>query len=170
MKNQVRINERITAYRVMLILPDGTNKGEMLRVAAIELARQDGLDLVEVSGGATPVCKIMDYGKMLYEQKKREKHNVRHSDTGKEIRFKFNTGEHDLQIKKNKVKEFLQDGHKVLIAMHLSGREKYVAKGTAARDKFLAIVKEFSPQVKPSDIKEAGKGFSFVLYPSSIVP
>jgi translation initiation factor IF-3 len=73
MKN-ARINERIGAHRVVLIDKDGTNKGEILKFAALEMARKDGLDLVEVSIAPVPVCKIMDFGKVQYEKQKSEKH------------------------------------------------------------------------------------------------
>lgn len=164
MKN-VRVNERITNYRVILILPDGTNKGEMLRAAALEMARSQGLDLVEVSPGPIPTCRAMDYGKMLYEKKKREKGH-QHAPDLKEMKLKFNIGEHDLAIKTKKIKEFLEGGHKVAITMRLSGRERYVGQGTVAREKFLAIVKELNPAVNPKDVKESGSGFTYLLSPS----
>ena len=66
MNKTVRINNRITAYRVRLITADGENKGEMLTQAALCLAREQGLDLVEVASGPLPVCRIADFGKIQY--------------------------------------------------------------------------------------------------------
>jgi translation initiation factor IF-3 len=164
---RARINEGISAYRIKLILPDGTNKGEMIKTAALEMARRDGLDLVEVAPGAIPVCKIMDYGKVLYEQKKLARHNAKHRPSIKEIRIKYGTEVHDVEIKKKKISEFLADGHDVLLSMKLSGREKYVAGGSAAKDRFIQLVKEFSPSFRASDIQETGRGFSYLLRHSS---
>lgn len=163
MKTQ-RVNERISAYRVVLILSDGQNKGEMLKSAALDMARRDGLDLVEVSPGPVPVCKIIDFGKMLYERSKKEK--KQHTPVVKEIRMKYATGDHDLDIKKKKITEFLEDGHKVLVFMKLSGRERYVGQGSTAKEKFISLVKQFSPTLKMSDIQESEKGLSCMLHPS----
>jgi len=65
-----RINEKIPAYRVILIAQDGTNRGEILKTAALDIARQEGLDLVEVGDGPVPVCKLMDYGRSNTKNKK----------------------------------------------------------------------------------------------------
>lgn len=157
------VNERIKAYRVKLILSNGENKGEMLKLAAIDLARREGLDLVEVSSGAVPVCKIMDFGKLKYEQSKAEKHQ-KHSPSVKEIKVNYNTGEHDLEIKRKKCVELLADGHKVVFVMQLKGREKFVT-GNAAKEKFKTLVTEYFGTFKVSDIQDGGNNFRVVVTP-----
>jgi translation initiation factor IF-3 len=158
-----KINERISAHRVVLILPDGTNKGEMLKFAAIDFARQQGMDLVEVSTGPIPTCRIMDYGKVRYQKAKRDRQKS-HAPSNKEVRFSYLTEDHDIGIKRRKVTEFLADGHKVLIFMAVRGRERYVGD-KSAQEKFASFVREFAPTLKATDIQENGKGYSFVVHP-----
>jgi translation initiation factor IF-3 len=164
MKTQARVNERIIATRVRLILPDGENRGEVPKFTALNLAREMGLDLVEVSPGPIPVCKIVDYGKMLYEKSKAERHQA-HTPSTKEMQISYNIGEHDLEIKKKKVTEFLKGGHKVIFTMKVKGRERYVARGIA-KEKFQTIVQSLVPTTKPSDIAENGSGYVVVFHPN----
>ena len=91
-------------------------------------AREAGLDLVEVAPTSDPpVCRIMDYGKWQYQQKRklREAHkkNVRHTATLKEIRLRPETDKHDLDIKVNHAREFLEKGHKVQFTVFFRGRQ-----------------------------------------------
>lgn len=102
--------------------------GVIERQEALDKAREAGLDLVEVApANDPPVCKIMDYGKWLYEQKRKErdahKKNVRHSVTLKEIRLRPETDKHDLEIKLKHGKEFLDKGHKVQFTIFFRGRQ-----------------------------------------------
>ncbi len=92
------------------------------------MAREGGLDLVEVAPTSDPpVCRLMDYGKWLYEQKRkvREAHkkNLRHTSTLKEIRLRPETDKHDLQIKVKHGREFLEKGHKVQFTLFFRGRQ-----------------------------------------------
>jgi len=93
---------------------------------AMKLARERGLDLVEISPTADPpVCKITDYGKFQYEQNKKA-HQQRKSSRGsqlKEVKFRPNTAEHDYQVRKNQIIRFLGDGHKVRAMIFHRGRE-----------------------------------------------
>jgi len=98
------------------------------RYLALNRAREAGLDLVEVSPNSDPpVCRIMDYGKWLYQQKRkiREAHkkSAHHSGTLKEIRLRPETDKHDLGIKVNHAREFLEKGHKVQFTMFFRGRQ-----------------------------------------------
>ena len=93
---------------------------------ALELARGQELDLVEISPTATPpVCKILDYGKYKYEQTKKERKAKKGQKIGllKEVRFRPKIEEHDLQSKIKKVKEFVEEGNKVRIVVRFRGRE-----------------------------------------------
>lgn len=134
----------------------------MLKSAALEIAKTEGLDLVEVSPGSIPVCKIMNYGKFQYDKSKQQK--KQHSPGTKEIRIKYNTGESDLQRQVSKVREFLEDGHSVLFVMQVRGRERFVSHGLA-KEKFISIVKELNSCIKPSDIQENERGYTTTLHP-----
>src|SRR5207302_8888322 len=93
---------------------------------ALKLAREKNLDLVEISPTAQPpVCRIMDYGKFLYEQEKKERAAKKHQKTTviKEVKFRINVDEHDYQTKKNHVLRFLDDGDKVKATIFFRGRE-----------------------------------------------
>lgn len=120
-----RINERIRAREVRVIADSG-QLGIMTPGEALKVARAQGLDLVEISPTAEPpVCKIMDYGKYLYQQSKRQ-HEARkrqHHVVVKEVKFRPNVDEHDYQFKKNHVVRFLGDGDKVKVTILFRGRE-----------------------------------------------
>lgn len=109
-----------------LIDAEGRQLGLMITSEALRLARESGLDLVEVSPDSSPpVCKIMDYGKYKYEQKKkahqaRARQKIVHI---KELRLRPKTEEHDLMVKIKKAREFLEDGDRVQINLLFRGRE-----------------------------------------------
>jgi len=124
----LRVNAKIRAERVRLIDESNNQVGIVKRYVAMSKAREAGLDLVEVAPTSTPpVCRIMDYGKWLYEQKRsaRESHKKshRHIAVLKEIRLRPETDKHDLDIKLNHAREFLEKGHKVQFTMFFRGRQ-----------------------------------------------
>jgi translation initiation factor IF-3 len=93
---------------------------------AKRIARESGLDLVEVSPTANPpVCRIMDYGKFQYTQNRKQKLNKKAGATHavKEVKFRASTEDHDYQTKVNKIKQFLEKGHKVKVTLFFRGRE-----------------------------------------------
>jgi translation initiation factor IF-3 len=104
----------------------GGQLGVMQPFEAVRLARERGLDLVEISPTADPpVCKITDYGKFLYQQNK-QAHQQRKSSRGsqlKEVKFRPATAEHDYQVRKNQIIRFLGEGHKVRAMIFHRGRE-----------------------------------------------
>ena len=113
---------------VRLIDELNNQAGIVERREAISRAREAGLDLVEVAPTSDPpVCRIMDYGKWLYEQKRKiregRKKSQHHSATLKEIRLRPETDRHDLAIKLNHAREFLEKGHKVQFTMFFRGRQ-----------------------------------------------
>jgi len=124
--DRTRINERIRAREVRVIDEDGAQLGVMQPFEAMRLARERGLDLVEISPTADPpVCKITDYGKYQYQQNKRA-HEQRKSSRGsqlKEVKFRPATAEHDFQVRKNQIIKFLGEGHKVRAMIFHRGRE-----------------------------------------------
>ena len=123
---ETRINERVRAREVRLIDEEGQMLGVMTSQQALGLARERGLDLVEVSPMALPpVCKLMDYGRFKYEQAKRESEARKHQKTTelKEIRMRPRTDDHDLSVKVRKIEEFLGEGDKVKVGVIFRGRE-----------------------------------------------
>ncbi len=113
---------------VRLIDEQNEQLGILETPVAMERAREAGLDLVEVAPTSDPpVCRIMDYGKWLYEQKRKTrealKKHQRHSATLKEIRLRPETDKHDLEMKLKHGREFLEKGHKLQFTMFFRGRQ-----------------------------------------------
>lgn len=122
MTKQFRMNNQITATTVRVVYSDGTQTTVMPLTQAIAEAERLNVDLIEVSPTASPpVCKLMDYGKFLYQQQKAIK--VNKSPEMKEIQLSPTIGTHDLTIKRNKIVEFLTDGHRVKVVVRFRGRE-----------------------------------------------
>ncbi|HSQ19468.1 MAG TPA: translation initiation factor IF-3 [Blastocatellia bacterium] len=122
----VRVNERIRVREVRVIDEDGAQIGVMTPQQAIEIARGKGLDLVEIAPQAQPpVCRIINFGKYQYEQKKKQKEAKAKQTfiTVKEIKFRPGTDEHDYEFKKNNAIRILHDGDKVKATVHFRGRE-----------------------------------------------
>ena len=125
-KRFIRTNERIRAREIRVIDAEGQQLGIMPPFEALKKAREQNLDLVEISPTAQPpVCRIMDYGKFLYEQEKKERAAKKHQKviTVKEVKFRINVDEHDYEFKKNHVLRFLDDGDKVKATIFFRGRE-----------------------------------------------
>jgi len=122
----VRVNERIRTAEVRVIDEDGAQVGVMPPRQALEMARSKGLDLVEIAPQAQPpVCRIINFGKFQYEQKKKQKEAKAKQTfiTVKEIKFRPGTDEHDYDFKKNNAVRILHDGDKVKATVHFRGRE-----------------------------------------------
>ena len=116
----------IRARQIRVISSKGDQLGIMAPSAALHIAEEEGLDLVEVSPKAEPpVCRIMDYGKYRYQLSKREKESKKHQHTVtvKEIKYRPKTGDHDYENKTKHVREFLEQGNKVKITIMFRGRE-----------------------------------------------
>jgi translation initiation factor IF-3 len=126
---RIKINHHITAPELRVIGASGENFGVLSRTAALALAEEKGLDLIEIAPTANPpVAKIMEFGKFQYLENKKaklSKTKSRHSET-KSIQVKIGTGERDLAIKANKASEFLVKGHRVKVNLFLPGRTKYM--------------------------------------------
>lgn len=123
MKNQYRVNEQIHVREVRVVSEDGSEVIPTRK--AMDLARQQGVDLVEISPNAQPpVCRLIDYSKFLYQQKKRQKEMKQKQVKVevKEIRFGPQTDEHDYQFKLKHAQEFLLEGNKVRAYVFFRGR------------------------------------------------
>ena len=140
LKKQQRINEQIRVTPVRVIGDDGTQLGILATEAAIQAARKVNLDLVEVAPNEQPpVCRIMDYGKYKYQQKKRQHKSVSHQARMKEIRVRPKTGEHDIEVKVNRARDFLQHKSKVVVTVVFRGRElAHIEEGRRVIDGVIA--------------------------------
>ena len=121
-----RINDAIDAEEVLLIGDGGEKEGVMSRDAALRLADEKGLDLVEVSPQAQPpVCKLLDYGKFKYQEQKKanEARKRQKVITVKEIKMRPNIDVHDYEFKMRAMRKFLDEGDKVKVSLRFRGRE-----------------------------------------------
>jgi translation initiation factor IF-3 len=121
-----RINRAIRVPEVRLIDEDGTQLGVVPTSQALELAREKDLDLVEVAANAIPpVCKLQDYGRVKYEQTKREREARKHQHATelKELRLRPGTDDHDVDVRARSARRFLEAGHKVRLLVRFRGRE-----------------------------------------------
>ncbi len=152
-----RVNGDIRSPKVLLIDETGEKQGEMPTHAALEAAQEAGLDLVEVAPGANPpVCKILDYGKLKYEEQKKKAVAKKRQKTVevKEIKLRPNIDDHDYQVKARAMKRFFEDGDKVKVTLRFRGREMaHQDRGmdvmTRVRADFDDIAKvEFEPKLE----------------------
>ncbi|MBU0480284.1 MAG: translation initiation factor IF-3 [Proteobacteria bacterium] len=123
---RANINELITSKEVRVIGADGAQVGVISIEAALKLADEAGLDLVEVSPDAEPpVCRIMDYGKFRYEQSKKQQEAKKKQTVVevKEIKLRPKTEKHDLDFKVRNIRKFLENKNKVKVTLRFRGRE-----------------------------------------------
>lgn len=124
--NKTRINDEITAREVRLAGADGDQKSIVSLSEALEVAKQADLDLVEISPNAEPpVCKVMDYGKFLFEKSKAQKEQKKKQKQiqVKEIKFRPGTDVGDYQVKLRNLRRFLEGGDKAKVTIRFRGRE-----------------------------------------------
>ncbi|TFG84471.1 MAG: translation initiation factor IF-3 [Spirochaetales bacterium] len=122
----LRTNDQIRVREVRLIDDEGEQKGVLPTAEAQRMARELGLDLVEIAPQSNPpVCKILDYGKFKFEQEKKFKDNRKNQKIVKikEIRMQPKIDDHDLDFKSKHVREFLAEGNKVKVTIRFRGRE-----------------------------------------------
>ena len=137
------MNDRIRAREIRVIDADGSQLGVITPFDALKKAREQNLDLVEISpNAAPPVCRIMDYGKFLYENEKKERAAKKNQKqiVLKEVKFSVNVDEHDYVTKRNHVLRFLGEGDKVKASLRFRGRE--MAHQNLGREVLDRLVKE----------------------------
>jgi translation initiation factor IF-3 len=118
------VNERIREAEIRVIGENGEQLGVMTSDEALRRAEEAGLDLVEVAAGSRPpVCRIMDYGRYKYEQKKKSGKSKGHAATLKEVKLRPRTDDHDLAFKLKNIRRFLMEGDKVKVTVMYRGRE-----------------------------------------------
>lgn len=124
---QIRKNERIRAREVRLIGKDGAQIGVVPREEALSASKKMGLDLVEISASARPpVCRILDFGKYMYEQSKRQKENKARASSSskiKEVKFRVRIEDHDYHTKLRRGEAFMYKGSKLKLSLMFRGRE-----------------------------------------------
>lgn len=165
----MRINREIRAARVRVIDEEGNLLGVLSLVEALAKAEIAGLDLVEIAPTAEPpVCKIIDYGKLKYQQTKKEKENkkAQHQVKVKEVKIKPNTDDHDLATKLRHARDFIAKGNKVRITCVFRGREMLHPEfGQKVMYKMCESLADIaSPESPP---KMLGRSLSVVLAPGA---
>ena len=164
---ELRINNRITAPQVRLVGDNIPEPGVYPIAKALRLADELELDLVEISAKADPpVCKILDYQKYLYQQKKKAKEMKSNSAkiVVKEIRFGPNTDEHDFQIKLKHAQEFLQEGSKVKATIFFRGRSiMFADQGEKQLLRFAVELEEYGRAESMPSLE--GKRMTMMLAP-----
>ena len=165
--NKVSINNQIRAFEMRVIDQNGKNLGVISKDEALRLAKECGLDLIEVSSTVNPpICKIADYGKHANEMSKKKKEvkaKQVNSET-KNIQLSVEIGENDLNIKAKRAAEWIKEGHRVKIELQLKGRTKFMEEAFLRErlNRILAIIPAEYKIAEP--IKRVGnKSFIVVL-------
>ena len=161
-----RINNFIKAENVRLLGPQGENFGVVATREAITKAQDFGLDLVEISPNANPpIAKIVDYGKFLYSENKKQKSikTKAHTVEVKSLQIKVGTGDHDLNLKAKKASEWLKEGHRVKIDLFLPGRTKYMNE-SFLKERMDRVFKLISENFKiAEEPKKSVKGLTAII-------
>jgi translation initiation factor IF-3 len=171
-KQGLRVNGAIRASRVRLIDADNNQVGVVDKIQAINMAIEGGFDLVEVSPATDPpVCRIMDYGKYVYEQKRKQRENRKksqhHTDIIKEVRLKPETDKHDVEVKVNHAREFLEKGYRVQFTLVFRGRQvMHQEQGVDILNNITAMLDDVAKIDVPG--KLANKRMLMVLMPKKI--
>jgi len=160
------MNEQIRITPIRLIGAEGEQHGIVPTAQALEMAREAGLDLVEVADKERPpVCKIMDYGKFKYAQSKKA-HQKTHQQKLKEIRVRPKTGDHDVETKIQQAKKFLEHNDKVQVNVLFRGREmQHIEEGQRVMNQVLEALMDFCKLESPARME--GKRMVALLAPKA---
>jgi len=168
-KEQENVNEKIRARQVRVIGADGSQLGIMSLQDALDAAREEGLDLVEVAPNADPpVCKIMDYGKFRYQQSKRSQEAKKKQTViqVKEVKLRPKTDDHDIQTKLRHIRRFLAQKDKAKVTVIFRGREiAFKDRGEMVLQKVLDELKDEVVVEMPP--KMEGRNLVMILAPKS---
>jgi translation initiation factor IF-3 len=164
---RIRTNHQIRVPQVRVILSNGDNGGIMATYEALKLAKNEGLDLIEINPkAAPPVCKIADHGKMKYEEKKKQQLAKKNQVVQelKELTFRPNTDENDLNHKLAQAKGFLEEGNKVKFTVRFRGRE--ITHSELGRNKIEWLMQQLQGLITDkSQISLEGKFMSVIVNP-----
>ncbi len=160
-----RVNDQIRISPIRVIGADGEQVGVIPTEQALQMARDDGLDLVEVAADARPpVCRIMDFGKFKYQQQKKKNKSHAHATKIKEIRLRPKTDTHDIEVKVSQARKFLGDKDKVQVTLIFRGREQ--AHEDEGRRVVERVIEELSEVAKvESPPSRMGRRMTCVLAP-----
>ncbi|AOG60159.1 translation initiation factor IF-3 [Spiroplasma helicoides] len=141
------VNREIRARQILVINDDGTKIGPLNKFEALKLAEEQGMDLFQVGmqDNQVAIAKILDYGKYKYEQKRKQRENKKNQVKveNKEIRLTVGIGDHDLDTKARKAREFLEEGDRVKISLKFKGREiTYQELGLETLNKFYTKIED----------------------------
>jgi translation initiation factor IF-3 len=167
---ELRVNERIRVSPIRLIGEEGEQLGVVLVEAALQQAREAGLDLVEVAPTASPpVCKLMDYGKFKYQQRKRDQQaKHRHAGEMKSVQLGPRTEEHDLQFKLRKAREFLAQGQRVQIYVRFRGAQmRHVELGDQLLRRCVETLADVAKTEEPIKMEARRMSVTLGLKPSA---
>ncbi len=168
-KQETEINSNIRDAEVRVVGADGSQLGIMSSRKANELAEEQGLDLVKISPNANPpVCKIMDYGKFVFDKSKREKEQRKNQKVValKEVQLSMTIEQHDVDIKAKSALKFLQNGDKVKVSIRMSGRQQaYSDRGIETENAFAESLAEVAVIEKPAKVE--GRHIIMVLAPKN---
>jgi translation initiation factor IF-3 len=150
-RTHTRINDQIRVTPVRVITSDGEQLGVIPTEEALGIAREGGLDLVEVAPlEKPPVCRIMDFGKFKYEQNKKQSKGHSHHTKTKEIRLRPKTGQHDIDFKVKQARQFLGHKDRVQISVVFRGREiAHVAEGRRVIERMIEDLLEYGKLETP---------------------
>jgi translation initiation factor IF-3 len=165
---RTRINHFIRVPQVRVVLADGSSPGIMNTRDALKMAQDQGLDLIEINPkSAPPVCKIADYGKMKYEEKKQQQAAKKNQviQELKEITFRPNTDTNDLNHKLEQAKKFLLDGNKVKFTIRFRGRE--ITHSELGKEKLEWMLQQLQGLIADkSQISLEGKFMTLIVNPT----
>ena len=168
-KNDKRINDAIIARELMVISDTGEPLGKMTRDAALTLAWEQDLDLVEVGmQDGLPLTKIIDYGKFVFKQQKQQSQNKSNTKKTelKTMKLTYKIGDHDLDVRRNQAEKWAKDGNPMKIFLQLRWREnQYEDLAIAKIQEFVASMEKFYRKDEKSKILKQGNTFNLVLYP-----
>ena len=168
-QQETQINSAIRDPEVRVIGPNGDQLGIMSSREANELADKEGLDLVKISPSAVPpVCRIMDYGKYLFDKTKREKEQRKNQKIVelKEVQLSMTIEQHDIDIKAKNAAKFLSNGDKVKVSIRMSGRQQaYFERGIETENKFAESLAEVCVIEKPAKVE--GRNIIMILAPKN---
>ncbi|NNE44589.1 MAG: translation initiation factor IF-3 [Gemmatimonadetes bacterium] len=168
-EKELRVNDKIRISPIRVVSEDGEQLGIMTADEGRALARERGLDLVEVAATSRPpVCRIMDFGKFKYEQNKKDRKakSRQHGQQLKEVKFRPKIEKHDLEVKVRNARRFLEEHHKVKVTMNFRGRE--VTHSEIGRDilkRVAALLEDVSQVESPPRIE--GRHMIMLLSPKS---
>ncbi|MEN9205284.1 MAG: translation initiation factor IF-3 [Thermostichales cyanobacterium BF4_bins_65] len=166
------INERIRFPKIRVIDTDGKQLGIMVPRDAQRIADEKELDLVLISDKADPpVCKIMDYGKYKFDQEKkaREAKKKQHTAEVKEVKFRYNIGEHDYNVRLRSAQQFVADGDKVKATVMFKGRE--IQHTDLAEELLLRLAKDLDAVAEiQQPPKKEGRNMTLILSPRKTSP